>query len=154
MTRLWLRCRPQPITLSLDSDQNSVLFGIRTRSRLFPSQLLSRFKQPCSYEMIGEMRMQMGLPELALAALDNVMKLSPNRFNSIANAAAAAAASAFAVTPPLGPQDTAFRSLVSAAPINPLVVPPFPPPPARSLLFPSSSLPSPSPSSSPTRTST
>ena len=76
--------------------------------------------------MIAEMRMQMGLPELALAALVNVMKLYPNRFNSIANAAAAAAASAFAVTPPLGPQDTAFRSLVSAAPINPLVVPPVP----------------------------
>jgi hypothetical protein len=42
--------------------------------------------------MIAEMRMQMGLPELALAALVNVMKLYPNRFNSIASAAAAAAA--------------------------------------------------------------
>jgi hypothetical protein len=44
--------------------------------------------------------MQMGLPELALAALNNVMKLYPNRFNSIANAAAAAAALESSASPP------------------------------------------------------
>jgi hypothetical protein len=42
--------------------------------------------------MVGEMRMQMVQPGLALASLLNVTRLYPNRFNSIAAAAAAAAA--------------------------------------------------------------
>ena len=102
MTRLWLQCRLQLITPPLDSDRKSVSCGIRARPQLVPSdsQPLSRVKQPCSYEMIGEMRMQMGLPEQALAALLNVMKLYPNRFNSIADAAAAAAAIQSSASPP------------------------------------------------------
>ena len=44
------------------------------------------------YEMMGEMRMQMSQPALALAALSKAIKMYPNRFNSIAAAAAAAAA--------------------------------------------------------------
>ena len=102
MTRLWLQCRLQLITPPLDSDRKSVSCGIRARPQLVPSdsQPLSRVKQPCRYEMIGEMRMQMGLPDLALTALLNVLKLYPNRFNSIADAAAAAAAVQSSASPP------------------------------------------------------
>ena len=74
------------------------------------------------YEMIAEMRMQMGQPGLALEALNKVMKAYPNRFNSIAAAAAAAAALESSSSPATALSPTAaslyaqLLALVSSAP--------------------------------------